>query len=325
MEAAKTICNVGIDVSKDNLDVHLRPSGAAFRVGNDDEGWGELQKRLTGLPVRLVVLEATGGYERGVFASLTGSGVPTMMVNPKRARDFAKSQGIEAKTDRLDAGVLAHFASVLEAVPAAPPSPELEALKELLVRRRQLIGMRTAESNRQAMSRQALVRKSIARHLESLAKELKAIDAELDKRIGQTPGWKEKDKLLQSITGIGRVVSRTLLAGLPELGTRTNAQMSSLAGLAPLARDSGKKRGVRFIQGGRGWVRSALYMGALAASRVPGPLKDFADRLKAAGKKAKVVLVAVARKLVEIANAILTTGVPYRADYGRNRPNTQTA
>jgi len=301
---------VGIDVSKDHLDVAARP-GDRFRVRNDPAGVAELITRLRRLNPLLVVLEATGGYEAAALAALLAAGIPAAAVNPRRVRQFAAGVGQNAKTDPIDAAVLAHFAAVVGPPPTAPPDAGRAELAALLDRRRQLLGMRVAEGNRARPGLPAAVRAGIEAHRAWLDDQIAALDREVAAAVSRTPAWRERDRLLRSIPGVGPVVSRTLLADLPERGTRPPGKLAALAGLAPFAADSGRRRGERHIRGGRREVRRALYMGALAVARVPGPLRDFAQRLKAKGKPSKVALIAVARKLLRIANAVIRDGRPW--------------
>jgi transposase len=309
MSASPTF--VGIDVSKAHLDVALRPTGDAFRLDNTPAGLGALVARLAPQAPALIVLEATGGYELPAVAACQAAGLPVAAVNPRQARDFAKGVGKLAKTDRIDAAVLAHFAEAVRP-PARPADPaERQALDALLTRRQQLIAMRVMEANRLEAARDAAMRAGIERHLAWLDAELSDADKRLEAAVQASPAWQAQDALLQSIPGIGPVVSRTLLAALPELGTVKGGPIAALAGLAPYARESGTMRGPRAIRGGRPEVRRVMYLAALAASRHRGPLKEFADRLRERGKRAKVVLIAVARKLLTIANAVLRTQTPW--------------
>ena len=309
---------VGIDVSRDHLDVALRP-GPAFRLPNGPAGHADLVARLLPLAPALVVLEATGGLELPALAALAAAGIPAAAVNPRQARDFARSMNRLAKTDRIDAETLAHFAGAARFEPRPLPGPEQRALDALVTRRRQLVEMRMMESNRLGACADGAVRSAIGRHLAWLDAEPAEADRLLGEAIRSSPAWREKDDLLRSVPGIGPQVSRTLLAAVPELGTLSGAKASALAGLAPYADDSGPRKGVRRVRGGRADVRRALYLAALSARRHCAPLRDFADRLTRAGKKAKVVLVAVARKLLVIANAILRTGKPWRAELAAAR------
>lgn len=302
---------VGIDVSKAHLDVAVRPGGAAFRAPNDPAGLAGLVGRLAPHRPALVVVEATGGYELPAVAALQAAGIPVAAINPRQARDFAKGTGRLAKTDAIDAAALAHFAEAVRPEPRPPEPAERLALDALLARRGQVIGMRVMESNRLEACADPAVRAAIARHVAWLEAEEAEADRLLAEAVRASPAWRERDDLLRSIPGFGPVVSRTLLAALPELGAADGPRLSALAGLAPYARDSGAARGPRAIRGGRPEVRRVLYLAALSAARRAGPLKDFADRLRARGKRAKVVLVAVARKLLTIANAVVRTGRPW--------------
>jgi transposase len=258
-----------------------------------------------------VVLEATGKLEVPAVAALAAAGLAVAVVNPRQVRDFAKATGELAKTDAIDAAVLAHFARAIR--PEVRPLPD-EAARELdalLDRRRQLVGIRTMERNRLAAGATGRVRRDLESHLRWLDEHIAELDKELDEKIRSSPVWKEKDDLLRGVPGIGPVLSRTLLAGLPELGRLTNKQAAALVGLAPMAADSGRRRGPRRVTGGRGVVRAVLYMAAQSARRHNPVLKAFADRLATAGKKPKVILVAVARKLVVIANSILRSNTPW--------------
>jgi transposase len=304
-------CFVGIDVSKDVLDLHARPTAQTVRAGNDPDGVASITTRVVALGATLVVIEATGGYEHPLAASLAAAGVPVAVVNPRQVRQFAGATGRTAKTDALDAEVLARFAEAVRPDPRPLPGPETRRLAEILGRRRQLPGMRTMESNRLAQTADRGVRKDIQAHLRWLDDHLDRIDRELAGAIEASPVWRANDDLLRSIPGVGRVVSRTLLAEFPELGALSREQVAALAGLAPMNRDSGRWAGHRFITGGRAGVRSALYMAALSARRFNPRLKAFADRLAGKGKPAKVVLVAVARKLLVLANAVLRTRKPW--------------
>lgn len=306
---------VGIDVSKARLDVAVDGT-PPFVIENTPEGIAALVMvtRLVGLRPTLVVLEATGKLEVPAVAAMAAAGLAVAVVNPRQVRDFAKATGKLAKTDAIDAAVLAHFARAIR--PEVRPLPDETAreLDALLDRRRQLVGMRTMEQNRLGAGAMGRVRRDLEAHLRWLEKHITRVDEELDEKIRSSPVWKEKDDLLRGVPGIGPVVSRTLLASLPELGRMTNKQAAVLVGLAPMADDSGNRRGTRRITGGRGTVRTVLYMAAQSARRHNPILKAFADRLAAAGKKPKVVLVAVARKLVVIANAILRSLKPWNPE-----------
>lgn len=310
---------VGIDVSKAHLDVAARPDGGTFRLGNDPAGLAELVARLRPLAPALVVLEASGGYEAPAVAALQVAGIPAAAINPRQARDFAKATGRLAKTDRIDAEVLAHFAEAVRPEPRPAGSAEQRSLDALLSRRGQLVEMRVMESNRLAACADPAVRAGIARHLAWLGGELADADRRLSEAVRASPAWRERDELLRSIPGIGPVVSRTLLAALPELGVADGGRLAALVGLAPYAHDSGALRGGRHIRGGRADVRRVLYLAALSAARRDGPLEAFADRLRPRGKKAKVVLIAVARKLLVIANAVVRSGRPWQPELAMAR------
>lgn len=303
---------VGIDVSKDTLDVAIRPDGTHRQVPNTDDGFDQLVALLRPLEPVLIVLEATGGYQRRAVAALGLAGLPVAVVNPARAREFAKALGRRAKTDAVDAAVLAEFAERIR--PAARPLPDAQAqqMQELLGRRGQLVGMRTMEKNRLGTALSRTVRRSIEAHLRWLDEQIDGAEKELDQAIERSDVWKARDELLQSIPGIGPGVSRTLLFELPELGALSREQIAALVGVAPMNRDSGRWSGKRFIVGGRAVVRNVVYMATHAARKWNPALKVFADRLEAAGKPAKVVLIAVARKLLITANAVLRDRKPWR-------------
>jgi transposase len=303
---------VGIDVSKDHFDVAVRPDGTHRRVPNTDEGFDQLVALLRPLGPTLIVLEATGGYQRRAVAALSLAGLPVAVVNPARAREFARAAGRLAKTDAVDAAVLAEFAERMR--PPVRPLPDAQAqeMQALLARRGQLVGMRTMERNRLGSATDRTVRSSIEAHLAWLEEQIDGTEKGLDEAIEASPVWKAKDELLQSIKGIGPGVARTLLFEFPELGTLTREQIAALAGVAPMNRDSGRWTGKRFIAGGRAVVRTAVYMATHAARKWNPALKAFADRLTAAGKPPKVVLIAVARKLLVIANAVLRDKKPWR-------------
>jgi len=311
MDEQRTVF-VGIDVSKDRLDVHLRPSGEAFFVSREGKGMDDLVIRLQGLSVALVVLEATGGFEATVAAALAGVGLPLCVVNPRQIRDFARAMGRLAKTDTLDAEVIALFAERVR--PQARPlrEPERVHLAELVGRRRQVIEMIGMETNR---GRQAIAKplaRRLARHVAYLQKELDAIDHDIGEAIKHSPAWREAEALLKSVPCIGDVTARTLLAELPELGTVSRHQVAALVGVAPINRDSGLMRGRRAIAGGRTSVRAVLYMAALTAIRRRSPFRAFYDQLTARGRPKKVALVAMMRKLLTILNAILRDHTPWR-------------
>lgn len=295
---------VGIDVSKDRLDVALRPSGEVFVVERAASGLDSLVRRLNDLAPQIVALEATGGFETVVTAALAAAGLPVVVVNPAQVRAFAKAIGQRAKTDPIDAGVIAHFAEATKPEVRPLPDAETQLLADLVQRRRQIIEMIGAESQRQKRAPTSL-QKSIARLLKALQKELTSVDTDIDGSVRGSAAWREKEDLLTSVPGIGKTIARTLIAELPELGRLNRKEIAALAGLAPFTRQSGTWRGRSFIGGGRTAVRTALFMGAMVAKRYNPVLKVFFDRLVAAGKPKMVALIAVARKLLTILNAIL--------------------
>lgn len=301
---------VGLDVSKDRLDGVTR-AGRAFSTTNDSAGQAQLLHELRPLGVTLVVLEATGGLELPVAAVLAAAGLPVAIVNPRQVRDFAKATGRLAKNDAIDAAVLAHFAEAIRPQPRPLPDAQQQAFDALLSRRRQLIDRLTMERNRLGSCVDRRVRIDLRAHIAWLERRLKRADGDLAEAIQASPVWRVKDELLRSVPGLGPVASRTLLAAVPELGTLSNRQVSALVGLAPFDDDSGRRRGYRRVAGGRADVRVVLYMAALSARRYNPALRVFAERLRAAGKPAKVILTAVARKLVVIANAVVRSGQPW--------------
>jgi len=304
---------VGVDVSKERLDVAFRPAGGGrCRFPNDPDGIDGLLSRLARERPVLVVLEASGGYERPAAAALAASGLPVAVVNPRQARDFAKATGRLAKTDRLDAESLARFAEAIKPEPRALPGEEALLLKEILDRRRQLLSMLVAENNRLSATASEPVRRRIAAHVRWLEKELSRTDRDLEEAIEASPAWRENEALLRSVPGVGPVLARTLLAELPELGTLTHRRLSALVGVAPFNFDSGKFRGRRMVWGGRARVRATLYMAALGASRHNPAVRAFYERLVAAGKPKKVALVACMRKLLSILNAVMRDRIPWR-------------
>ena len=303
---------VGIDVSKAQLDVAVRPEGQGFSVRHDEPGMTTLVERLRELQPHLVVLEATGGFEVAVVGALAAAGVPLVVANPRQVRDFAKATGQLAKTDRLDAQILAQFAATVRPIPRPLPEACTQELAAVLTRRRQLIDMLTAEKNRLSSALKP-VRKGIQAHITWLERRLREADDEISTTIRQSPVWREKDDLLQSTPGVGRVLSTTLLASLPELGTLNRKQIAALVGVAPFARESGVWRGKRMVRGGRAPVRVALYMSALVAARYNPVIKAFYHRLRNAGKPAKVALTACMRKLLTILNAMVKHHTPWRA------------
>jgi transposase len=299
---------IGIDVSKGRLDGAARPGERIFSFPNDPQGIAAVVDLVRPWQPTRIVLEATGGLETPVAAALAAAGLPVAVVNPRQARDFARATGQLAKNDSIDAGVLAHFAQAIRPEVRPLPDAAVRALQALLLRRRQLLEMLTMERNRLGSCADAAVRADVQDHIAWLSERIAQADKDLEKAIQDSPAWRAKEDLLQSIKGLGPVSSRTLLAALPELGTLSNKQAAALAGLAPFADDSGKRRGRRHIRGGRSEVRNVLYMAALSAARYNPVLRAFKDRLVRAGKGGRVILVAVARKLVVLANAVLRTG-----------------
>jgi transposase len=302
---------VGIDVSKDRLDVHVEPVGEAFAVARDAAGLEALVERLKPLPVTMVAVEATGGFETIVAASLAAAGLPVVVVNPAQVRAFAQAVGKRAKTDPIDAAVIARFVAATRPEVRPLPDAETEALSDLVTRRRQIIAMIGAERQREKRAPRR-TQKSIARLLKALQKELTEIEADIDDSVRGSPVWREKEDLLTSVPGIGPTIARTLLADLPELGTLDRRQVAALVGLAPFTRQSGQWRGRSFIGGGRTNVRSALFMGAMVAAHRNPTLRAFYQRLVAAGKPKLLAIIAVARKLITILNAILRDRRPWQ-------------
>ena len=302
---------VGIDVSKDRLDVHVEPSGEAFAVARDAAGLEALVERLKPLSVMTVAVEATGGFETVVAASLCAAGLPVVVVNPAQVRAFAQAVGKRAKTDPIDAAVIARFVAATKPEVRPLPDAETQALADLVTRRRQIIQMIVAERQREKRAARR-TQKSILRLLKALQKELTEIEADIDDSVRGSPVWREKEDLLTSVPGIGSTIARTLLADLPELGSLDRRQIAALVGLAPFTRQSGQWRGRSFIGAGRATVRSAVFMGAMAATRWNATLRAFHDRLVAAGKPKLVAIIAVARKLITILNAILRDRRPWQ-------------
>ena len=314
-------CFVGIDVSKDRLDGCIRHR-QAFSQDNSAAGIAAIVALLQKQPVTLVVVEATGGLEVPLVRALQRAAIAVAVVNPRQIRDFAKACGVLAKTDGLDAEVLAHFAEAIRPQPRPLSDAQTQVLDALVTRRCQLIDMRTMERNRLGQCQDDHVRTNIQEHLDWLKKHIDDVDGELDDAVRNHPDWQARDQLQQSVPGIGRVVSRTLLASLPELGKLTGKKLAALVGLAPFADDSGQRHGKRRIYGGRAEVRAMLYMAALTASRSRSPLGALFQRLRARGKEFKVAVVAVARKILTIVNAVVRSGQPY--DAARLQPATMT-
>jgi transposase len=303
---------VGIDVSKATLDVAVRPSGEMWQVPNEDAALPALAQRLKALCPSSVILEATGGFEHAAVAALAAIGLPVVVANPRQVRDFGRATGQLAKTDRIDAALLALFGERVRPEPRPLKDAAAEELDAVLARRRQLIEMLTAERNRLGFARAAAVRKSVKRHIQWLERQLADVDGDLERAITASPVWRATEDLLRSVPGIGPVVSRTLIGELPELGHLNRKEIAALVGVAPHARDSGTLRGKRMVWGGRAPVRAALYMSAVTASRYNPVIRAFYQRLRAAGKPAKVALTACMRKLLIILNAMLKTQTPWR-------------
>lgn len=303
---------IGIDVAKRQLDVVERPSGERWSASNEVAGITGLIERLQSSgAVQLIVLEPTGGYEIPAVAALTAAGLPVVVVNARQVRDFARAVGKLAKTDAIDAAVLAQFAEAVRPELRALPDEMTHALHGWLARRRQLVEMLRAEEQRLAVA-VAGVRPQIQRHIEWLRAQLHDVDTELQGLIRQSPVWREQDNLLRTVPGVGPVLATTLLADLPELGRLNRRQIAALAGVAPLNRDSGQQRGARHIWGGRAEVRAVLYMATLSAVRHNSVIRAFFTRLSAAGKPRKVVLTACMRKLLTILNAMMHRGVGWQ-------------
>jgi transposase len=298
-----TVLNVGIDVSKASLDVAVRPSSERFRVANDEDGHKELRKRLLKLKPERIVLEPTGGYEARIVQVLVAAKLPVVVVNARQVRKFAEALGRLAKTDRIDADVLAHFGEAIRPEIRAVPDEKLLELEALVNRRRQLVDIRTGEVKRRQTA-PVSVHPSIDALIESLDALLADIDDDLQKKIQGTPAWRDSDDLLQSVPGVGPVLSRTLTALLPELGQLDRKQIAALVGVAPFNNDSGKREGKRTTWGGRAAVRAVLYMGASVARRFNPVIKALYERLALAGKPPKVALVACMRKLLTVLNAM---------------------
>lgn len=303
---------VGIDVSKDRLDVHVLPSCEAFAVARNGDGLAALNERLAGIDPAAVALEATGGFESVVAASLAGAGLPVVVVNPAQVRAFAQALGKRAKTDPIDAAVIARFVAATRPPIRPLPDAQTQALADLVARRRQIVQMIVAERQRQRRAPAGRTQRSIRRLLAALESALAELDKALDETVRGSPVWRHNQDLLTSVPGIGPVVARTLLAELPELGTLSRRQIAALAGLAPWTRQSGKWRGKSFIGGGRGSIRAALFVAALVAGRFNPVLSAFRQRLIDAGKAKTLATVAVARKLLIILNAIIREQKPWQ-------------
>jgi len=308
---------VGIDVAKAELVVSTQPTEERWTVANDERGVRTLVERLRSLEPQLIVLEATGGYELLCVAALAAAGLPVVVVNPRQVRDFAKATGQLAKTDRIDADILARFADKVRPTVRPLADADAQELAALLARRRQLLDMLQAERNRlgQVFGRgKQHVKKSLKSHIAFLEREVRMTDTDLGEMVRRSPAWRERDELLQSVPGVGPVLSRTLLADLPELGRLSRREIAKLVGVAPLSRDSGTMRGRRFVQGGRASVRAVLYMAALVATKRNAVIRTFYLRLLAAGKPKKLALVACMRKLLTILNVMVRTAQRWSVD-----------
>jgi transposase len=297
---------VGIDVSKATLDIAIRPSGEHFQIHNDDKEFPALVQRLKEFKVERIIIEASGGLEMLLFTHLAAAGLPVCRVNPAQARHFARAQNQQAKTDAVDARLLAHLGEALKPDIRPLPSPEQQEFDALLTRRRQLVEMLVAEKNRlQQVARIKRVAKELKAHISWLEKRLQQSDKDLRQKLEANPVWQVKDQLLQSVPGVGEVTSQTLLAMLPELGRLSHKEIAALVGVAPYARESGRWRGERRIGGGRSEVRAVLYMATVSATRFNPRIKEFYERLVKSGKKKKVALVASMRKLLTMLNAMI--------------------
>jgi transposase len=302
---------VGVDVAKDEFVVACRPDGVSWTATNDSEGIAAMVARLRSLGPRLIVLEATGGYERVVVAALAAASLPIVVANPRQVRDFAKAIGQLAKADDLDADLLALFADRVRPTPRPLPDAVVQQLDALMTRRRQLLDMLTAERNWLEHAG-GPIRRSLMEHIRWLERRVAAVDRDLDDTIARSPVWRAKEDLLRSVPGVGPVVSRTLLANVAELGHLNRKQIAALVGVAPLARDSGTLRGKRIVWGGRAPVRAVLYMGTLVATRRNPVIRAFYRRLLAAGKAKKLALTACMRKLLTILNAMMRTNTTWQ-------------
>jgi transposase len=303
---------VGIDVSKDRLDVHVLPTNETFAVACNGEGLVALNERLAGLGVTIVAVEATGGFETVVAASLAGAGLPVVVVNPAQVRAFAQALGKRAKSDPIDAGVIARFVEATRPQIRPLPDEQTQALGDLVARRRQIIQMIVAEQNREQRATIKRIKRSIQRLVLALEKELAELNQDIDDMVRGSPVWRRNEDLLRSVPGVGPIIARTLLSEMPELGTLDRREIAALAGLAPWTRQSGKWKGKSFIGGGRSSVRTVLFTGAMAAARFNPPLRTFYEKLRDAGKPKMVATIAVARKLLIILNAIIRDQKPWK-------------
>ncbi len=303
---------IGIDIAKDSLDIHVNPTDERWNSTNNSKGIDDTVEHLTALEPTCIVLEATGGLEMDIAASLSTAGLPVAIVNPGQVRNFARALGKLAKTDTIDAEVIALFAEKVRPECRPLPSEDEQALKELITRRRQLVDMRTMESNRQQRIRSRQVTDSIDTHITYINDKIKEIDCEIKQFIKASPVWRAKENLLKSVPGIGDGAAAMLMAALPELGMLNRRQIAALVGLAPMNRDSGTFRGRRMITGGRAAVRTGLYMPTLSAIRCNPFIKQYYNRLIAAGKVFKVAITACMRKLLTILNAVMRDSRPWQ-------------
>lgn len=304
-------CFVGIDVSKSHLDVAIRPSGKSWTEANDGKGIRSLVDALTDLNPLLIVMESTAGLEMAVAVDLAAAGLPVAIVNPRQVRDFARATGKLAKTDRIDARILARFAEMVRPEVRPLKDEQVQELSALISRRRQIVEMLTAEKNRLTTAPKR-IQKDIKAHIQWLEKRLDNVDDEIQKRIKASPIWREKEAILQSVPGVGPVLSASLLCDLPELGRLNRRQVAALVGVAPLNRDSGLFRGKRKVWGGRANIRAVLYMATLSSVRANSVLKLFYNRLCGEGKPPKVALTACMRKLITILNSMIKNNTPWR-------------
>jgi transposase len=312
MDGANQV-SVGIDVAKATLDLHLLPSGQAHTLPNTKAGYEEIKQFLPKPAHCLIVLEATGGFEREVVAELIDAGYRVAVINPKRARDFAKALGLVAKTDRIDAHVLALFAEKVQPAPTEKTPEKQAEIEQLVARRRQLIDLKTQESNRWGVTHVKAAKKSIQAVINTLEAEIRGIEKAIETLVESDDEWRHKAQLIESVPGLGNVTATTLMADVPEIGKLNRQQISALIGLAPYNRDSGVMKGKRSISGGRKSVRCVLYMAALAAKRCNPVIKAFAKRLAQHGKPFKVIITACMRKLLVILNSIVKSGHPWMA------------
>ncbi len=303
---------IGIDVSKKQLDAATRPAMVHFHVDNDDQGITTLIQRLVKLKPQLILLEASGAFETLAAASLRQAGLPAQIINPRQVREFARSTNKLAKTDKIDAAVLAHFAQLLQPPLRPWPEAQQQELAALMTRRRQLVEMLVMEKNRLGTAWSPKVRKSLQMHLQALQEQLRELEEDLDDFIHRSPLYLEKDQLLRSVPGVGPLTSQSLMAWLPELGALNRKQIAALVGVAPFNRDSGQIRGRRTVWGGRKQVRPSLYMATIAACRFNPAICSFYQRLLQAGKRKKVAITACMRKLLTILNAVLKHQQPWR-------------